>query len=58
MTIKQKRFRLPALRVRNPFAAIARRRAAGRLRAAARPTRQAVRDEVDEWLHSIRSAGM
>jgi hypothetical protein len=55
-----KKYSLPALRIRNPFAVLARRRAAVRLRARPRPQHlhQVVRDEVDEWLHRIRSAGM
>ncbi|MEJ6002617.1 hypothetical protein [Paucibacter soli] len=48
---------LPALKPRNIFAVLARRRHAGRHRA--KPaSRQRPRDEIEEWLHSIRSAGM
>ncbi|MFK4705864.1 hypothetical protein ABIC83_002703 [Roseateles asaccharophilus] len=48
---------LPALKPRNIFAVLVRRRRAGR-HLAKSPRWPRPKDEVDEWLHSIRSAGM
>ena len=53
------KLKLPAIKPRNPFAVLARLRAAGKHRGSPdKNRRRHQRDDVDEWLHSIRSAGM
>lgn len=58
MTKLKLKLSLTSFRPRNPLSMLARRRAAGRHRAASAVRRPVARDEVDEWLHRIRSAGM
>lgn len=56
--MKSLKFSLPALKPRNPFAALVRRRRAGKHRRQSVSGQQAVRDELEQWMHDIRSAGL
>jgi hypothetical protein len=56
--MKAKKFSLPALKPRNPFSMLARKRAAGKHRGRPAADQRQARDEVEQWLHDMRSAGM